>query len=92
MLGYSPEELMSLGLVNIISEDAKNIIQKVLLEELENEINRNADPHRSRIIETEQLRKDGSKIWVEGTVSFYEMIMGTLLEFWRFREMYQVEN
>ncbi|MBP9119632.1 MAG: PAS domain S-box protein [Ignavibacterium sp.] len=70
LLGYSPEELMSIGLANIISEDAKNIIQKVLLEELENEINRNADPHRSRIIETEQLRKDGSKIWVEGTVSF----------------------
>ena len=70
LLGYTPEELMSIGLANIISEDAKNIIQKVLLEELENEINRNADPHRSRIIETEQLRKDGSKIWVEGTVSF----------------------
>ncbi|RPI60652.1 MAG: PAS domain S-box protein, partial [Ignavibacteriales bacterium] len=50
--------------------DAKNELQRILLEELENEINRNADPHRSRIIETEQLRKDGSKIWVEGTVSF----------------------
>ncbi|MBK7630260.1 MAG: PAS domain S-box protein [Ignavibacteriales bacterium] len=70
LLGYTSGELMSLGIEKIISPNDFNDLQNVLLEELENEINGNADRGRSRIFELEQFCKNGSKVWIEATVSF----------------------
>ncbi|MBI5727000.1 MAG: PAS domain S-box protein, partial [Ignavibacteriales bacterium] len=70
LLGYTPDELMGIGLQKIVSENSWLSLQKILSEELEWEKHNKLDPNRSRIITTEQIRKDGRIIWVEGTVSF----------------------
>ena len=70
LLGYTAEELRKIGFAKIVSQEDLGEMQKILLEELENETSGNADKQRSRIIELHQVRKDGTKVWVEATVSF----------------------
>ncbi len=70
LLGYTPDELSALGIKNILPPDSWQLVQKVFIEEMELELSGKAEPERSRVIETEQYRKDGTLICVEGTVSF----------------------
>lgn len=70
LLGYTPDELMMLGLEKIMSSNSWKLVQQTLMEEIEHEKSGKADPKRSRLLITEQYRKDGTKIWVEGTSSF----------------------
>lgn len=70
LLGYTPQELMALGIEKILTPNSWQTVQQNLNEEMAFENSGLADPNRSRIIETEQYRKDGSLIWVEGTCSF----------------------
>ncbi|MCK9209692.1 MAG: PAS domain S-box protein [Ignavibacteriaceae bacterium] len=70
LLGYTPDELMALGIKKILTPNSIQLIQQNYAEELELEKSGKTDPNRSRLILTEQIRKDGVKIWVEGTVSF----------------------
>ncbi|MBI2416934.1 MAG: PAS domain S-box protein [Ignavibacteriales bacterium] len=79
LLGYTPEELMGIGLQKIVSEKSWLSMQQILSEELEWEKHNKTDPKRSRIITTEQICKDGRIIWVEGTVSFVRDENGTPL-------------
>jgi len=70
LLGYTPDELTALGIQKILTPNSMQIIQQNYTKELELEKSGKADPNRSRIIVSEQYRKDGTKIWVEGTTSF----------------------
>ncbi|MEO8231855.1 MAG: PAS domain S-box protein, partial [Ignavibacteriota bacterium] len=77
LLGYTSEELISYGFAKIISQEDLSNLKKILLEELENETIGIVDKLRNRIIELEQICKDGSKIWVEATMSFVRDNKGT---------------
>ncbi|MDP3682758.1 MAG: PAS domain S-box protein, partial [Ignavibacteria bacterium] len=70
LLGYTPDEMMSLSLEYIMSPTSWKNVQQTYNEEIANELSVTADPNRSKVFITEQYRKDGTKIWVEGTASF----------------------
>ncbi len=70
LLGYTPDELTALGVYHIMTPESLEKIQQLFQEEMINEMVGNENPNRNRIIITEQIKKDGTKIWVEGTLSF----------------------
>jgi PAS domain S-box-containing protein len=70
LLGYTPDELIALGVQKILTPNSMQHVLQIYTEELEIEKSGQADPNRSRTIVNEQYRKDGSIIWVEGTLSF----------------------
>lgn len=70
LLGYHAEELVNLGFNDITTPESWMVAMQMLGEEMELEKSGAADPNRSRTIVTEQIKKDGKKIWVEATVSF----------------------
>lgn len=70
LLGYTPEELSEIGLNSILTKDSLAKIQRIYKEEFEMEASDKRDLFRSRVIEVEQIRKDGEIIWVESTISF----------------------
>ncbi len=82
LLGYSPEELMSLGLQKILSpkdfENAREMFRKGFEEAMTDK----AYTDRTLLLEIEQIRKDGKKIWVESKMSYImdenEMPVGLL--------------
>lgn len=70
LLGYTPEELKTHGFGVAITPESREMVVQILKEEMSTERNGSADPQRSRNIITEQIRKDGRKIWIESSVSF----------------------
>jgi PAS domain S-box-containing protein len=70
MLGFAPEEMLQLELHDILTPDSYERATKVIAEELAREKSEAADPYRSRTLELEQYRKDGTTIWSEVTASF----------------------
>ncbi len=72
MLGYKPEEFTNLSLDEIIEPDSLKNLIKVFKEEIDNKELNESDPDRSRVIETEQVRKNGSKIFVESRMAFLQ--------------------
>ena len=70
LLGYTPEELISIGFKNTLTPSSLSYINNLRAEQIELEKSGNADPSRSNLVETEQIRKDGKIIWIESTVSF----------------------
>ncbi len=70
LLGYTPEELVEIGIEKILTPESYAKTKEIYNQEMELEKTGKADPKRSRIIETEEFRKDGTKIFVEGIVSF----------------------
>ncbi|HOO90782.1 MAG TPA: diguanylate cyclase [Syntrophales bacterium] len=67
--GGTPEETIELGIDAVLPPHSVEIVMKVMEEEMALEAN-GADPHRSRIIEIEEYRKDRSIIWIENVLSF----------------------
>ncbi len=61
-VGYRVEEAMQFSIEEILPTDSLQKIQMVIEEELTAEAAGNSDPDRSRIIEYQQYRKDGSII------------------------------
>jgi PAS domain S-box-containing protein len=70
MLGYSPEEIMDLPLQKLFAPQSFKMVTDIIAEELAKEETGIADPLRSRTVEVEQYRKDGSTLWLEITASF----------------------
>ncbi|CCK79259.1 two component system sensor histidine kinase, hybrid [Desulfobacula toluolica Tol2] len=70
ILGYTPEQIKELQFKDYMTEDSLNKMFMVVAEELKKEEQPGADPKRSRVIQLEQIKKDGSKIWTEITASF----------------------
>ncbi len=70
LLGYTPKEALKIKLEKILTPESFQFVQKILAEELKREINGVVDENRTRKLELENIRKDGSKIWVEVVASF----------------------
>jgi PAS domain S-box-containing protein len=69
--GYTVQETMHLPITQFITPDSYRRIMDTVTAELERERRGEAiDPFRSRSVEVEIARKDGSKIWCEVTASF----------------------
>ena len=69
ILGYTPEEATGFQLQDILTPDSLEIAMKALTEEL-SEAQQKYDPARSRTLEVEQIRKDGTTVWTEASVRF----------------------
>lgn len=70
ILGYTPEQMQCLQLKDYLTEESLNKMFMVVSEELKKEAEPGMDPKRSRVIQLEQIKKDGSKIWTEITAGF----------------------
>ncbi|MCF8146746.1 MAG: PAS domain S-box protein [Deltaproteobacteria bacterium] len=68
--GYTAEETMGQTMEQILTPESLQIVARVLEEELKLEASGTADPDRSRIMELEEYRKDGSTVWIENSLSF----------------------
>ena len=70
LLGEPPEEHMKRGITEKFSEDSIRLIQTMLLEELEHDKDPRTDKNRSRTIEIEHYKADGSPVMLEMNISF----------------------
>jgi PAS domain S-box-containing protein len=68
--GYTAEEATAQTLEQVMTPESLQIIAKVFEEEMKLEASGAADPGRSRILELEQYKKDGSIVWIENDLSF----------------------
>ncbi|MCX5823006.1 MAG: PAS domain S-box protein [Deltaproteobacteria bacterium] len=68
--GYTAEEATAQTLEQVMTPESLQIIAKVFEEEMKLEASGTADPGRSRILELEQYKKDGSIVWIENDLSF----------------------
>ena len=68
--GFTPKEIIDLGLEKILTPESYDRAAAVIAEELEKENTDKDDPFRSKTVELEQYHKDGSTLWVEVTASF----------------------
>jgi len=70
MRGYTDEEAVAQTFEQAMTHESLQISAKVLEEEMKLEASGTADPGRSRVLELEQYRKDGSIVWMENSLSF----------------------
>ncbi|MDO9529437.1 MAG: HD domain-containing protein, partial [Syntrophales bacterium] len=70
LTGYTVEEQMSLTLHKLLTPDSFEVASKILKEEMAIEASGSKDPSPARVMELEQVRKDGSTLWTEAKVSF----------------------
>ncbi len=70
MTDHSVEEVMGLALMDGFSPGSIETARNVFAEELAMEKTGKADPFRTRTLELEGFRKDGSKIWTEAKMTF----------------------
>jgi two-component system, cell cycle sensor histidine kinase and response regulator CckA len=70
MRGLTPEEIMAENLEEALRPEGLESISKILSEELERDKKPGIDPKRSRSMEFQQCKSDGSFIWVEATLNF----------------------
>ena len=68
--GFTVEEAMGQTLEQVLTPESMRLGLAVFEEELQQEANGTADPDRTRILELEEYKKDGSIIWVEVSLSF----------------------
>jgi len=69
-LGYTPEEIISKRPDEVITPASYELVKKVIAEEMEIEMKGQGDLLRSRTVEVEEVRKDGTTLWVEIKASF----------------------
>jgi len=70
MYGTTVEEVMGLTIDRSLTPESIQKALAVLTEELALEASGAAGPDRTRVMELEEYRKDGSTIWVESSLSF----------------------
>lgn len=70
ILGYTVEEAMELSYGQITTPEYVELVSRTLAEELARDGQPNVDPNRTRILEIQEVRKDGSLIWTETQASF----------------------
>jgi PAS domain S-box-containing protein len=68
--GYPAEEAVAQTFEQVMTPGSLQIIAKVFEEEMKLEASGTADPGRSRTLELEEYRKDGSIVWSEDHLSF----------------------
>lgn len=79
LVGYTPDELKNLGLKEILTPESYEFVLNKLKEELELEKTKSADPNRSIILHTKEIKKDKSIIDVETIVSYIRDDNGNIL-------------
>ena len=67
--GYTAEEVMAQTLEQIMTPDSLQTVARVFEEEMELEASGTADLGRTRILELEEYKKDGSTVWLENHLS-----------------------
>jgi PAS domain S-box-containing protein len=70
LLGYTAEEAMTLSLEDFLTPGSVEFIKTVYAEEIAGTSVGQMDPYRSRTLELEVYRKDGSTIWIEANMAF----------------------
>jgi PAS domain S-box-containing protein len=68
--GFTAEEAVEQSLDQVFTPESMRIVLSTMSEEMELESSGNADPDRTRLLELEEYRKDGSTIWVSNNISF----------------------
>ncbi|MBU2621086.1 MAG: PAS domain S-box protein [Proteobacteria bacterium] len=68
--GYTVDEAMEQTLEQVLTPESMQLGLTVFEEEMQLETSGTADPDRTRILELEEYKKDGSIIWVEANFSF----------------------
>lgn len=68
--GFTVDEAMGQTLDQVLTPESLNTTYKVLREEVEKEADGTADPDRTRSLELQEYRKDGTIIWVGNSLSF----------------------
>jgi PAS domain S-box-containing protein len=68
--GFTPKEAMAQTMDQAVTPESMRVIAAAFEEEMKLEAGGTADPGRSRILELQEYRKDGSIIWVENTMSY----------------------
>lgn len=68
--GFTVEEAMEQTLDQVLTLDSMRLALTVFEKEMQLEASGTADPNRTRILELEEYKKDGSTIWVEVSLSF----------------------
>ena len=81
LLGESPKEHMQRKLEEKFPEQTLRKIHSFLLEELEKEKDLQIDKNRSRTIEVEHYKADGTVVWIEMIVSFIRDDTGNAVGF-----------
>ncbi len=69
--GYTAEEVMAQTLEQIMTPESLQIVARVVEEEMKMEASGTADPGRTRILELEEYKKDGSTVWLENRLSSF---------------------
>ncbi|MFZ3047036.1 MAG: PAS domain S-box protein, partial [Desulfatirhabdiaceae bacterium] len=68
--GFTVEEAMKQTLEQILTPESMQLALDVFEKEMLMEISETADPDRTRILELEEYKKDGSTIWMEVSFSY----------------------
>jgi PAS domain S-box-containing protein len=68
--GFTVEEAMEQTLEQVLTPESMRLALTVFEKELQLEASGTDDPDRTRILELEEYKKDGSIIWVEVSLSF----------------------
>ncbi len=70
ILGYTPKEVLKLELSAHMTPESLEKIATMVSEELKKEDEEGVSPNKFRVLELEQIRKDGSKVWTEISAGF----------------------
>ena len=68
--GFTAEESMTQSLEEVLTPESLKLITEAYAEEMQMEAAGGADPNRTRVLELNEYRKDGSTIWVEASFSY----------------------
>ena len=70
LTGYTPEESLALSVEERMTPASIALMKAVAEEELALEASGGADPARTRTLEIEERRRDGTTVWIEVTARF----------------------
>jgi len=68
--GFTVEESMGQTLDQVLTPESMRLSLTVFEQEMQREAGGTADPNRTRMLELEEYKKDGSTIWAEVNLSF----------------------
>ncbi len=78
--GFTVEEAMAQTLDQVLTPESMRLSIDIFAKEMQLEASGTADPNRTRILELEEYKKDGSTIWVEVSLSFMRDTEGKPVE------------
>ncbi|PKN50828.1 MAG: hypothetical protein CVU55_14930, partial [Deltaproteobacteria bacterium HGW-Deltaproteobacteria-13] len=70
IVGYTTDEFITLRVEQLVEPETLSWFAEMFAEELEIENRADRDLKRSRVLEYQHVRKDGSKVWVETKLTF----------------------